>query len=119
MSEAWQSYPRAPSRGAVICAVSDVPDPGTLSVEVSGFSVLLVRVDGKLRVYVNACPHQYLPLDYRRDQVLSADHAVLRCSNHQAGFSVDTGEGVDGFGQGCNLDAIPVSIRPDGMIVIS
>ena len=116
MSDAWKSYPRAPRPGTVLCAAAALPTRGTLGVEVGGFPVLLVRAGG-LRAFVNACPHQFLPLDYRGGGVLSADGAVLRCSNHAAGFDAGTGMGIDGHGQGCWLDQVPVEVR-DGQVVI-
>ena len=66
--------------------------------------------------YVNACPHQYLPLDHRGSNVLSADGAVLRCTNHSAGFRVRDGVGVEGLGQDCVLDAIPIVVDDEGRI---
>jgi nitrite reductase/ring-hydroxylating ferredoxin subunit len=117
MSDAWKSYPRAPRPGTRLCAVTDLPGRGTLGVQVGGFPVLLVQAGG-LRAFVNACPHRFLPLDYR-GRVLSADGEVLRCSNHAAGFDAETGMGIDGYGQGCWLDPVPVEVRDDGQVVIA
>ncbi len=116
---AWKSYPDAPPVGTVLGKVSYIPDPGTLSVEVAGFPVLLAQVNGQIYAYVNACPHQFLPLDYRSAQVMSADATILRCTNHAAGFSVCTGQGIDGVGQGCELDPIPLAQQADGTIIIA
>lgn len=119
MTAAWAAYPGAPPVGTTLAKHADIPDPGTLSVEVAGFPVLLARVNGHIHAYVNACPHQFLPLDYRSAQVLSADATILRCTNHAAGFCVETGQGVDGLGQGYALDPIPVTQHPHGMNVIA
>lgn len=86
--------------------------------ELDGFPVLLARSGGQIRAYVNACPHQFLPLDYRAKSVLSSDGRILRCSNHEAGFDLVTGEGIDGFGAGCALDPIPVREDESGQVVI-
>ena len=93
MSDAWKSYRSAPTQGTEVCAIADVLDGNTFSVDLNGFPILLVRVGDILRAYVNACPHQYLPLDHMGDRLISADKAVLRCTNHSAGFSTLTGEG--------------------------
>ncbi len=71
---------------------------------------------GTLAAYVNACPHQYLPLDHRGANVLSADGTVLRCTNHSAGFRVEDGIGVEGLGLNCALDAIPIVVDDEGRI---
>lgn len=80
--------------------------------------MIVALVSGSPVAYVNACPHQYLPLDYRNDRILSADGALLRCSNHSAGFRLSDGQGVEGFGQGACLDPVPVSVNKDGTVVI-
>ena len=117
MSEAWRSYRGAPEPGARLCDVEAIPDPGTLTVSLDGFPVLIVRRAGAVSAFVNACPHQYLPLDHKGDRLLSADGAVLRCTNHSAGFDAATGEGVEGLGIGCALDAIPVHVAHDAVTI--
>lgn len=117
MGEAWTSYRGAPEPGTDVCALADVPEGGTRCLELDGFPLLLVRVGDTLRAYVNACPHQYLPLDHKGDKLISADQAIIRCTNHAAGFSVETGEGVEGLGLGECLDAVPVHLA-DGRVVI-
>lgn len=118
MSAGWKSYEAAPVEGTGICKVEKIPDPGTLTLELDGFPLLLVRQNGAVKAFVNACPHQYLPLDYKGERLISADGKLLRCTNHQAGFLIETGEGVEGLGIGCKLDAVPVSITSDGRVTI-
>ena len=103
--------------GHPICARDAIVDGGVLCVEVDGFPVLLLRQGDGVRAYVNACPHQYLPLNHRGDQVLSADGTVLRCTNHGAGVAVETGLGVEGPGIGACLDPIPVTVSDEAVIV--
>jgi nitrite reductase/ring-hydroxylating ferredoxin subunit len=117
MSEAWKSYRGAPREGTRICALSEVPDGNTLCLDLDGFPVLVVRRGDNLRAYVNACPHQYLPLDHKGDRLISADKTILRCTNHAAGFSVTTGEGVEGLGIGACLDRIPVTVEGHSILV--
>lgn len=109
MSDAWKTYPSAPAGGTVICPSAKVPEGGSASVDLKGFPLLLARKGGRLVAYVNACPHQFLPLDYRSSQVISADGTLLRCSVHNAGFDLLTGRGVEGPGSNCALDPVPVT----------
>jgi len=118
MSAAWKSNRGAPEEGTVICAAADIPDPGTLGVDVGGFPVLLVRTANMIRAFVNACPHQYLPLDHKGDRLISADATIIRCTNHSAGYRIEDGVGAEGFGLGCALDMIPVSVTAKGVVVI-
>lgn len=118
MADAWTTYSGAPDIGDRVCTFDGLGDGTVQSLELGAFPILIVRRGDRIFAFVNACPHQYLPLDHRGDRILSADGAMLRCTNHQAGFLIETGEGVDGFGVGTCLDKIPVSIAADGWIVI-
>jgi nitrite reductase/ring-hydroxylating ferredoxin subunit len=80
--------------------------------------MLVFKTRNAVQAFVNACPHQYLPLDHRGNSILSADGAVIRCTNHGAGFCVSTGHGVEGLGIDQKLDAVPVRIDELGRVVI-
>ncbi|MFD1880844.1 Rieske (2Fe-2S) protein [Paracoccus pacificus] len=111
----WQDYPRAPARGTALGARDAVTGVHTLVLD--GFPILLVKGAAGLRAFVNACPHQFLPLDYKGPNILSADGARLICSSHQAIFDAGTGACLGGPTDEC-LDEIPLAIR-DGQIVIA
>lgn len=110
MTDAWKSYPGAPPEGAVVCPLEDAADGEATCVEVDGFPLLILRRGDEVSAFVNACPHQYLPLNHKSDRLLSANGAKIRCSNHSAGFDAVTGEGVEGLGLGACLDPVPVSV---------
>lgn len=116
MTQAWQNLPFAPAPGTIVCPLSTLSG-AVASFDLDGFPLIVVRSAHGLRGYVNACPHQYLPLDWRSKSILSADGRVLRCSNHAAGFDAATGIGIDGPGKDCLLDMVPLEER-DGQIVI-
>ena len=113
----WRSLPRAPEPGCHVCSIRDLPEMGTLGVDMQGFPLLVVRTERGLYGYYNACPHQYLPLDWRSKDILSADASRLLCSNHSAGFDVHTGEGVSGHAEGCNLTPIPIKLEGDSLLI--
>ena len=117
MSDAWKSYRGAPNAGTRICPVSDVPEGDTHCIELNGFPLLLVRTDGTVRAYVNACPHQFLPLNHKGNRLISTDKTILRCTNHTAGFSVEDGRGVEALGIGECLDAVPVVLVNDFVVI--
>ncbi|MEM7544857.1 MAG: Rieske 2Fe-2S domain-containing protein [Pseudomonadota bacterium] len=114
----WSDYRDAPAPGTVLARSLDVQEGATRTVMLGAFPVLLLRTEQGLTAFVNACPHQYLPLDHKGDKLLSADGTTLRCTNHSAGFDVVSGEGTEGLGLGCTLEPIPVEER-DGRIVIA
>lgn len=115
--DAWTTYPNAPTVGTVICEVSAIPARGTRAFDLGGFPVLLVAGGWGLRAYVNACPHQFLPLDWRAERILSPDDALLRCSNHGWAFCAETGAGLEAAAQGCALDPVPVHLS-DGWLIV-
>lgn len=118
MTGEWRSYPRAPAAGTPVCRSDELAVGAARSADLDGFPILLIRTKLGLKAYVNACPHQFLPLDYRSGHILSSDGRTLRCSNHEAGFDVETGAGVEGLGAGCQLDAIPLR-EADGVITVA
>ncbi len=115
----WRDYASAPEPGTEICDRAALR--GALSVlvetEAGRFPLLLVETAAGLRGYVNACPHQYLPLDHRGGGLLSADGARLMCSMHGAQFDAETGIGVAGTGLGCGLDPVPLALRGDRVVI--
>lgn len=115
----WRSLTGAPAPGSVICHRDDIPVGGSLCVRLDDFPVVALRSGDSVKAFVNACPHQYLPLDHKGSKLLSVDGRVIRCTSHGAGFSTDTGEGVEGLGLGSSLDGIPVKISDSGEVVIS
>lgn len=116
---AWTDYSSAPCPGTPVC---DATLPGgvlSLSVKTDkgAFPMLIVRAGDDLRAYVNACPHQYLPLDYRGDQLLTGDGTKLMCTAHGARFDILTGEAVDGAA--CGLDPVPVAVVKGWVVIAS
>ncbi len=107
----WTDYSSAPPRGTWICAAEDVGETASLIVKSAAgeLPLLLLRTGAGLRAYVNACPHQFLPLDYRGAQVLSADGSKLLCTAHGASFDATTGAPLSGAD--CGLDGVPVVER--------
>ncbi|MGV6801450.1 MAG: Rieske (2Fe-2S) protein [bacterium] len=115
----WREYKDAPQYGDILCNTDQVPKKAALKLEFGAFSALLFRSGKGYKAYVNLCPHQYLPLDYRGDQLLSKDRKSILCTNHAASFSVETGQGRDGFCEGMQLAAIPIAVTSNGEIIVS
>ena len=118
MNLTWKEYPDAPDPGQALGAEVDVATGKATFVEIGGFPILLVRAQNGPRAFVNACPHQFLPLNMRSDQVISASGKGLICSNHHAVFSIETGLGISGEGIGTCLAEIPISVA-NGQIFIA
>ena len=115
MSLFRDTFSDAPDPGTFLCQSAEVAAGSARSIVITDIPIVLVRHRRGLSAFVNACPHQYLPLDYRSAQILSADGERLMCSNHQATFDVATGEGSEGLAAGCQLIPVPVA-EQDGAI---
>ena len=115
----WTDLSTAPTLGTCVARAADVTGVAamTLTTAAGDFPLLLVRRGDQVIAFVNMCPHQFLPLDYRARQILSADGQKLMCSAHGAMFDAGTGEGIGGEGLGCRLITVPVS-QVSGRIVI-
>ena len=104
----------------VLCHVEDIPDGGSrgFGPAPGGFTGLFaVRRGGQVFVYVNACPHVGVSLDWAPDQFLTADGALIVCSTHGALFSVADGVCVRGPCVGDRLEAVPARIV-GGMVLV-
>ena len=106
----WTDYSTAPARGTRICREAEIEGVRSLTIttQKGAFPVLVLRTPNGIRAYVNACPHQYLPFDYRGDQLVSADGLRLMCTAHGAQFDIDSGTAITGAD--CALDAVPVEV---------
>lgn len=115
---AWTDYATAPAPGTYICDLKTIGAVTALSVrsEAGAFPLLLAQDGDELLAYVNACPHQYLPLDYRGDQLLSADGRMLMCTAHGARFDLRSGAVIGGAD--CGLDPVPVTVV-DGAVFVA
>ncbi len=103
--------------GHVLCALDDIPNPGG-----KGFALadrepfFVIRTGDVVRGYLNTCPHQGTPLDWKPDTFLSHDKALIQCSTHWARFRINDGECVAGPCVGKSLR--PVAVRIDGGAVV-
>lgn len=104
----------------VLCRPEDIPDGGAkgFGPPQGGFTGLFaVRQGETIVIYVNACPHIGVPLDWAPDQFLSHDGSRIICSVHGAEFEIGTGECLHGPCFGDYLEAVAHQIE-DGMLTV-
>jgi nitrite reductase/ring-hydroxylating ferredoxin subunit len=99
-----------------LCRMEDLAATGAKSVVVDdagrAVGVFVVRYDGHVFAYFNACPHARLPLNAHPDAFFDVGRAILVCVNHGAQFDVATGRCLRGPCKGEALKPFP--IRRDG-----
>jgi nitrite reductase/ring-hydroxylating ferredoxin subunit len=76
-----------------------------------------IRLADCARIYVNACPHLGVPLDWLPGRFLSEDGTVLVCATHGAMFRPEDGLCLSGPCRGDSLTAVPCEVR-DGAIYV-
>lgn len=75
------------------------------------------QVPPQIYVYVNACPHIGVALDWTPNDFLTRDGANIVCSTHGALFTIATGLCTQGPCQGDALEPVPAVIE-DGWILV-
>lgn len=107
--------------GAVLCALSDIPDGQAKGIEGGQgertVKVLVARRGDRAFGYYNACPHVGVPLDWGDDRFMSLDGQHLQCGTHGALFRVEDGFCISGPCQGRRLRPLAVSVDADGRVV--
>jgi len=110
------------ARRHVLCAVDEIPEPGSRGFEIDTggeqpLRVFVVRKDGVLACYRNRCPHTGAPLEWLPDQFLDLDNSFIQCAIHGALFRPEDGYCLRGPCVGQSLEQIDVEQR-DGQLLI-
>jgi nitrite reductase/ring-hydroxylating ferredoxin subunit len=79
--------------------------------------LILVRRGGRLRAYVNACPHLGTPLNFLPDRFLDRDGRHLICTTHGAVFRIEDGLCLRGPCRNERLTAVAVD-EDAGMVAL-
>jgi nitrite reductase/ring-hydroxylating ferredoxin subunit len=112
---------RLPGRRA-LCRLDAIPEGGArgFAASAGGFvGLFAVRRDGRVRVYVNSCPHLGLPLEMVLDRFLDRKGERIVCAAHGARFRIEDGYCVSGPCLGEFLEAVPCVVEADGMITVA
>jgi nitrite reductase/ring-hydroxylating ferredoxin subunit len=113
--------PAQPAAGARLCALADIPDPGSKGFLFRQgdylFLGFVVRKAGALFGYVDRCPHTGLPLAMLPDRYLTRENDLILCSSHGALFRIGSGACVAGPCAGRSL--WPWAVRVEGDEVVA
>lgn len=101
-----------------LCRLDDLPEGASKGFPPApgGFAGLFaVRQGDTVHVYVNACPHLGVPLDWMPDRFLSTDGRRIVCATHGAEFRIADGLCLQGPCQGDHLEPVMIQIK-DGTV---
>ena len=114
----WREDDDAPTPGATVGPAARFAEDGVYFVDIGDFAMIVVRRGGALSAFWNLCPHQFLPLNWRGDSVLSADGALIRCSNPDAAFHAGDGTPAGGGSiVACGLSKISVRVEGGNLVI--
>ena len=103
-----------------LCRLDEIPDGAArgFGPAPGGFTGLFgIRQGDAVHVYVNACPHVGVSLDWAPDQFLTADGAQIVCATHGALFDIATGRCTGGPCVGEHLERVPATIDQGRILV--
>lgn len=103
----------------ILCRLEDIPDgksKGFLPVRRED-QLFAVRKGDEVFVYMNTCPHEWVPMDFRKDYFLSGNGEEIVCYAHNAHFTIESGFCTAGPCINKELIKVPFRIE-DGAIVI-
>jgi len=106
----------------ILCSLDDLGDPGakgpiTVMLDGEPRKVFLIRYDGQVRAYVDACPHLFVPLEMEDDKFLDMTGTEIMCAVHGARFDPLTGGCVWGPCLGRRLTPVEVTVA-DGLVLV-
>ncbi|WP_157264067.1 Rieske (2Fe-2S) protein [Azohydromonas aeria] len=101
----------------VLCRLDEIPDGGSRGLLRQGLDdrVFVVRQGGEVFAWLNDCPHQHRPLEYRQDRFLSGDGSRIVCYAHGAHFDIRSGHCFAGPCEGEHLVRVPTQVK-DGVV---
>ena len=100
-----------------ICRLEDIPDPGSIDLQIEGEACFAVRRGQSVQIYRNSCPHVGAPLNLMPGQFLDLQRQYIQCSTHGALFEMDTGHCIAGPCRNQSLQAKPCTLI-DGEIYL-
>lgn len=102
--------------GDFLCHVDDLGDPPSKAFllhfdDGEEVEIFVVRKEGEIFAYINECPHQLLPLNWKDDVFLTLDKSRILCVMHGATFRIETGEVLSGpMPADCALTPVPIVV---------
>lgn len=103
-----------------LCRLQDIPDGGARGFDPGSDHndrLFAVRRADAVYVYLNTCPHNWVPLDWAKDKFLAHQGGDIVCFAHGAHFQVESGFCHAGICEGQSLIGVPSRIV-DGEVLI-
>ncbi len=100
-----------------LCRLTELGEPDakgfSITEEGGRVDIIVVRAQGQVYGYIDACPHIGTPLEFLPDRFLTRDRTQILCSTHGARFEIATGMCVAGPCKGRSLRPLPIRVNDD------
>lgn len=110
------------SKATLLCHIDDIENDNTkgfIENENGQDTIFIVKKNGELYCWKNACPHmQGAPMAWRKDHYLNTKKTHLACFAHGALFEPTTGLCIQGPCLGEKLEKVELFVNPEGLISI-
>lgn len=102
-----------------VCALDEIGDGAARGFEIPGgmYDGFVMRRGGRVHAYLNTCPHQGNPLNWKPDAFLTRNRELIMCSVHGAIFGIEDGRCVGGPCAGQSLRALPAEVVGGRVVV--
>lgn len=113
-----------PTTRQVLCRLDELHDGSSRGFSLSGdtpgqhLELFLVRRGNVVYGYRNRCPHTGAPLEWQPHQFLDEQGELIQCALHGALFAIDSGLCLRGPCAGKYLEALPLTVTEDGLVVL-
>ena len=98
-----------------VANMHEIEEPGAMEFRVGDgdwpFKGIVLRWEGAVYAYANACAHLGHPLNFAPDRFFTPDQKFLLCGSHGAMFEPDTGLCIGGPCLGATLRALDCRVK--------
>jgi len=112
--------PARPPAGTTLCALTDIPDPGSKDFRFRAddrlFAGFVVRRGETVFGYVDSCPHAGWPLAGPSGRHLTRENDLILCAGHGALFRIEDGLCLSGPCADDRLEAWAVEVADNQVI---
>jgi len=112
--------PARPEAGTTLCALADIPDPGSKDFRFRSedrlFAGFVVRRGDDVFGYVDSCPHAGWPLAGPSGRHLTRENDLILCAGHGALFRIEDGLCLSGPCADQRLGAWPVRVEGGAVV---
>ena len=102
-----------------LCSLIELPEGGSRGFLREGLDdrIFVIRRGQEIFAWLNDCPHEHRPMEFKQNEFLSGDGNHIVCYAHSAHFDIRTGECFAGPCKGQFLIKVPVTLYGDDVYV--